>query len=65
MNVLKASRQFGITDNLSFTEKYSDILDLIGYEALSLTVAMVIVSEWLKTPILTIFLSKSTVSRQI
>ena len=35
-----------ITDNLSFTDKYSDILDFDWlYEALSLTVAMVIVSE--------------------
>ena len=31
---------------LVITDKYSDILDLIGYEALSLTVAMVIVGEW-------------------
>ena len=34
-----------ITDNLSFTDKYRTFLILIGYEALSLTVAMVIVGE--------------------
>ena len=35
-----------ITDNLSSTDKYSDILDFDWlHEALSLTVAMVIVSD--------------------